>query len=140
MIVQRHLRAGWWGLALFVVLGTVLELLHAIRTPSYLDAGRETTRLLLRLAHAHGTGLSILQIVFALTARTRPATATPFTSIAFLAAYVLLPGGFFLGGLGATRGDPGLGIVLVPAGAIALLAGIVAVARRIADPAPEKGE
>jgi hypothetical protein len=42
-----------------------------------------------------------------------------------------LPVGFFAGGLGATRGDPGLGIVLVPAGAAALFVGIIAVARRI---------
>lgn len=139
-MVQRHLRAGWWGLALFIVLGTALELLHAFKAPAYLDAGRETTRLLLRLAHAHGTGLSILQIVFALTARARPGVATPFTSVAFLAALVLLPGGFFAGALGATRGDPGLGIILVPAGAIALLVGVTTVARRITTSSSDEGD
>lgn len=123
-----------------MVLGIALELLHAIKAPAYLDAGRETTRLLLRLAHAHGTGLSVLQIVFALTARARPATATPLTSLSLLAAFVLLPGGFFLGGLGASRGDPGLGVILVPAGAISLLVGIVAIARRIEHPATDKAE
>lgn len=138
--MQRHLRVGWWGLALFVLLGTALELLHAIKAPSYLDAGRETTRLLLRLAHAHGTGLSILQIVFALTARARPRAATALTSVSLLAAFVLLPGGFFLGGLGASRGDPGLGVVLVPAGAIALLVGVVGIARRIEPPNTDKAE
>lgn len=134
MIALRHLRVGWWSLAVFIVLGAGLELLHAIKSPFYLDAGHETTRLLLRLAHAHGTGLSVLHIVYGLTARARPRTATHFISASLFTALVLLPVGFFAGGLGAFRGDPGLGILLVPAGAVALLAGVVGVARRIGDP------
>lgn len=133
MIATRHLRIGWWSLALFIVLGVVLELLHAIKAPAYLDGGHETTRLLLRLAHAHGTGLSIVNIVYGLTAEARRRTATHFASACLLTALVLLPVGFFAGGLGASRGDPGLGILLVPAGALALLAGVVAVARRVSN-------
>lgn len=132
-IATRHLRLGWWGLALFVVLGAGLELLHASKAPFYLDAGHETTRLLLRLAHAHGTGLSIVNIVYGLTAQSRPKTATHFASACFTSALVLLPVGFFAGGIGAFRGDPGLGILLVPAGAVALVAGIVAAARRVSS-------
>lgn len=139
-VVSRHLRAGWWGLGLFVLLGTALELLHAVKAPLYLDAGRETTRLLLRLAHAHGTGLSLVQIAFALTARARPPVATPLASYGLLAAHALLPGGFLLGALGVTRGDPGIGVVLVPAGAVALLAAVGATARRIVDAAAEEEE
>jgi hypothetical protein len=120
-LVGRHLRAGWWGLAVFVLLGAVLELLHAIKSPLYLDAGRETTRLLLRLAHAHGTLVSLVNIAYALTVRARPAAARASASGALLAALVLLPGGFLLGGLWARAGDPGLGVLLVPAGALALL-------------------
>jgi hypothetical protein len=131
MIATRHVRIGWWGLAVFVALGAGLELLHAIKAPFYLDAGHDTTRLLLRLAHAHGTGLSLVNIVYGLTARAWPKTATHLASACLITALVLLPVGFFAGGLGASRGDPGLGIVLVPAGAVALVVGIVAVARRI---------
>ena len=134
MIATRHMRIGWWGLALFVVLGAGLELLHAIKAPFYLDAGHDTTRLLLRLAHAHGTGLSLVNIAYGLTARAWPKTATHFASACLTTAVVLLPVGFFAGGLGASRGDPGLGILLVPAGAIALFLAIVTVARRIGDP------
>ncbi|MFO0739533.1 MAG: hypothetical protein U0270_26780 [Labilithrix sp.] len=137
-LAARHLRIGWWSLALFIVLGAALEALHAIKAPFYLDAGRETTRLLLRLAHAHGTGLSIVNIVYGLTAQARPRTATHFASASLLTALVLLPVGFFAGGLGAFRGDPGLGVLLVPAGALALLAGVVAIARRIGDPTSEE--
>ncbi len=130
-IVTRHLRAGWGALAVFVVLGAVLELLHATKSPFYLDAGRETARLLLRLSHAHGTLLSIVNVAFALTARARPEVARPAVSASLLASLVLLPGGFLLGGLWASGGDPGLGVVLVPAGAALLVVGTALVARGV---------
>jgi len=130
VLVDRHLRAGWWGLALFVVLGAALELLHAIKSPFYVDAGRETTRLLLRLAHAHGTLLSILNIAYALTLRARPRAGRALASAALLASLVLLPGGFLVGGIWAHGGDPGLGVLLVPAGAVALVVACVLTASR----------
>ena len=130
LLVDRHLRAGWWGLALFVFLGAALELLHAMKSPLYVDAGRETTRLLLRLAHAHGTLLSTLNIAYALTVRARPRAARSVASASLLASLVLLPGGFLVGGIWAHGGDPGLGVLLVPAGAVALLVATVVIGRR----------
>lgn len=130
-LVTRHLRAGWAGLVAFVLLGSALEVLHATKAPSYLDVGRETTRLLLRLSHAHGTLLSLVNVAYALTVRARPASATPAASGALLAALVLLPLGFLLGGVWAHGGDPGLGVLLVPAGALAATIGAAAVARRV---------
>jgi hypothetical protein len=131
LLVSRHLKIGWYGLALFLLLGTVLEGFHAFKSPFYLDGGRETTRLLFRLAHAHGTALSIVNIAYALTVRARENTASHFASASLLIALVMLPAGFFLGAITATRGDPGLGIILVPAGAIALFVGVVITARRV---------
>lgn len=128
-LVRRHLKAGWWGLALYVVLGAALELMHATKSPVFVDAGRETTRLLLRLAHAHGTLLALVNVAYALTVAARPSAARPFASACLLASLVLLPGGFFLGGLFAHGGDPGLGVLLVPAGALATAAGAAVVAR-----------
>ncbi|MBS2019042.1 MAG: hypothetical protein JST00_39610 [Deltaproteobacteria bacterium] len=130
-LVSRHLRAGWWGLLVFLLLGAVLEGLHAVKQPEVLDAGRETTRLLLRLAHAHGTLLSVINVLFALTTRARPSVASGGVSAALLASTVLLPLGFLLGGVTARGGDPGLPVILVPAGAIALAAGVGLVARRL---------
>lgn len=130
-VVTRHLRAGWWGLAVFVALGAALELLHAVKAPYYLDAGRETARLLLRLAHAHGTLLSLVNVAYAVTARARPATSRRVASASLLASLLLLPGGFLLGGLWARGADPGLGVALVPAGAFALLVAIVLVAKEL---------
>ena len=42
-------------------------------------------------------------------------------SQALVAAGVLLPAGFFLGGMVVYGGDPGLGVLLVPVGAVCLI-------------------
>lgn len=130
-IASRHLRAGWWALAIYLVLGVVLEGLHATKAGFYLDVGSEARRLLLRLAHAHGTLLALVNVAFAATARARPESASPFASACLLAALVLLPGGFLLGGVWARGADPGLGAALVPVGALALGLGVVTIARKI---------
>ncbi len=50
-------------------------------------------------------------------------------SASLIGASILLPGGFFLGGIAFYGGDPGLGILLVPVGAVLLIAAVFAVAR-----------
>jgi hypothetical protein len=53
-----------------------------------------------------------------------------------LGASVLLPGGFFLGGLFLYGGDPGLGVLLVPLGALLLLVAVLLTARAFKEKAP----
>jgi len=128
----RHFRLGWWSLFLFVCLGILLEGMLAFRVGWYLDVGdNETHRLMLRLGHAHGTLLSVLNIVFAasLTRLSLPADSRVMASRCLAAATLLVPGGFILGGLITHGADPGLGIILLPAGAVLLLVGIFIVAR-----------
>ncbi len=129
--VRRHLRVGWFGLLVFVALGGVLEVLHAVKEPAFLNAGFETRRLLLRLAHAHGTLFSLVNVAYALTAKQRPEIATRGVSLGLLAALVLVPLGFLAGGLTAHGGDPGLPVLLVPPGAAALVVSLAVVARRL---------
>lgn len=130
-LVGRHLRAGYLALALYVSVGALLEVLHAVKAPMFVDAGQETTRLLLRLGHAHGTLLSLVSIVYALTLRARPEAASSSISGCLLAALVLLPVGFLLGGAWARAGDPGLGIALVPAGALLLVGALIGIVVRL---------
>ena len=60
-----------------------------------------------------------------------PALASQrLVSTSLYAASVLLPGGFFLGGVVFYAGDPGVGVLLVPAGAALLLFAIYGIARR----------
>lgn len=126
--VRRHLRAGWWTLAVFIALGAVLESLHGFKVAMYLNTSNETRRLLWTLAHAHGTLLGLLNIAFACTVSLCPGRAFSSLRIAsgsLLAATVLLPAGFFLGGVYISEGDPGLAITLVPPGAVLLLVAVV---------------
>jgi hypothetical protein len=129
---RRHLAFGWWSLLVFAMLGLTLEALHGFKVRAYLDASSDTRRLMWTLAHAHGIGLALVHIVFGLMMRVAPETSagnTQTISTALVAASVLLPGGFFLGGIGFYAGDPGIGIVLVPVGAAALLYAVFSIAR-----------
>jgi hypothetical protein len=132
-LARRHLRFGWWSLLVFLTLGIGLEAMHGLKLQWYLDVANQTRRLMWTLAHAHGTLLSLVHIAFGLTLRVAGAGG-PRTqraaSACLLSASVLLPGGFFLGGLVVYGGDPGLGILLVPVGAALLFAGVLLAARR----------
>lgn len=130
--VRRHLRFGWWSLLIFLTLGIVLEALHAFKVGAYLNVSNSTRRLLWTLAHAHGTALGVVHIGFAFTANyltNWAVRARAFASVSLMASSILLPGGFFLGGLVIYSGDPGLGILLVPLGAVFLLIAVLLCAR-----------
>ena len=128
---RRHFKLGWWSLFVFVCLGILLEGLMAFRIGWYMDVNNDTRRLMLRLGHAHGTLLSLVNIAFAVTlARVTLSKASRLWASRFLvAATLLIPGGFILGGVQIYDADPGLGIVLLPAGAVLFLFGIFQVAR-----------
>jgi hypothetical protein len=84
------------------------------------------------LAHAHGALLGLVHVVFAVALRSVPELASRSLGVAsasLIAASVLLPGGFFLGGITVYGGDPGLGILIVPVGAACLLMAVYIVAR-----------
>ena len=129
---RRHLRFGWWSLLGFLVLGFSLELLHGFKVGLYLDVSNETRRLMWTLAHAHGALLGLVHILYAICLRLFPGLAAGSerpVSLSLIGASVLLPGGFFLGGVSFYSGDPGLGILLVPVGAALLMIAVFLVAR-----------
>jgi hypothetical protein len=127
-LARSHLRFGWWLLLFFISLGVTLEALHGFKVGWYLDVSNTTRRHLWTLAHAHGTLLSMLNLVFAATLPLIPAWPTRARRLAsclLFGATVLLPVGFFLGGSFFHSGDPGLGIVLVPVGAAFLVVAVL---------------
>lgn len=133
-LARRHLRFGWWSLATFLTLGAVLETLHGFEVGWYLDASSATRRLMWTLAHAHGTLLSLVNVAFGMTVDWIGGTAPGrlrHASWCLVAAALLLPGGFFLGGALFYDGDPGLPIVLVPVGALLLAIAVAATARSL---------
>ena len=127
VLCLRHLQFAWWSLLCFVILGITLEALHGFKISWYLGKNAEIRRLLWTLAHAHGALLSLVHAAFAFTYFAMPVQLTSrqrLASALLMAASVLLPGGFFLGGTFVYEGDPGLGIWLVPPGALCLFLGV----------------
>ena len=122
---NRHLRFGWWALAVYVCLGIVLETMHGFKIGWYLDVGNEVRRLMFTLGHFHGTMLALVNIAAGLTIRgVEGFRLRPSVSFALIWAAILLPGGFLLGGFFTYDGDPGTGVWLVPIGALLMLYGV----------------
>lgn len=126
---EALLRFGLAALVLFAAGGVALEALHGFKVSWYLRVEAEGRRELLVLGHAHGTLLAlIVLVVTGLWPRlSRVAAARRrFAAASLRGATLLLPAGFLLGGVGAKGGDPGYGILLVPLGAVLLVAGLLA--------------
>jgi hypothetical protein len=126
-LVRRHLQLGWLAILVFLTLGIVLEALHGFKVDWYLNVANETRRLMWTLAHAHGVLVGILHLGFAFTVSELALESARWTrtvSPCLTGATVLLPGGFFLGGTMIHDGDPGVGILLVPVGALLLLVAV----------------
>ena len=126
--VRRTLATGWWLLAVSLPLGVTLEALHGLKVEAYLAS--QTRRELWRLAHAHGTLLGILCLVFGALAERHIAPSARRT-VAWQLAWgaIAMPLGFFFGGILNSEGDPSVGIVLVPVGAGLLFAALTRAAR-----------
>lgn len=141
---RKHVRFGWWTLLTFLTLGLVLETLHGFKIGMYLDVSNETRRFMWTLAHAHGALLSLVHVIFGLCLRAMPEIGNRnlgLASSSLVGASLLLPGGFFLGGIAFYSGDPGLGIVLAPVGAAMLGIAVYVIARATAGvhSKPESG-
>ena len=131
-LVQTHFRWGWWSLLLFLMLGVFLDALHGFKAGFYLDASSATRCLMWTLAHAHGTLLSLLHLALAAFLHAHPTwpdRPRRIASRALMGGSILLPTGFFLGGLFTYDGDPGLGVYLVPAGAVLVAVAVFLTAR-----------
>ncbi len=84
-----------------------------------------------RLAHTHGTLLALLNISYGIISIRTQSRNQQLGSRALLASGLLIPGGFFLAGLFAYESTPGLGTLLVPAGASLLALGIFLAAHSV---------
>ena len=130
-LAGRHYLIGWWGLLIFLSLGIGLETLHGFKVGYYLDPPHRLRRLMWTLAHAHGTLLALVQLAFAAWLGQSGRWTERRLKLAsfFLAdALLVLPTGFFLGGIGHSEVDPSLGVLLVPLGGLLLLVAVALIA------------
>jgi hypothetical protein len=128
---RRHVRFGWWALFTFLLLGVVLDSLHGLKVGWYLEVANSARRLSWTLAHAHGTLLAVVNVIFGVTLDRAPAFSARSRQVAsrcLLGATVIMPAGFLIGGLLPLDGDPGWGIFLVPVGGGLLAVSVLLVA------------
>lgn len=131
-LFEWHVRFGWWSFLVFATLGLALETFHGLKIALYMDGANATRRLMWTLAHAHGTLLSLVHVLFGLSAGVLihlEAQRLRFMGRCLTGATLLLPGGFFLAGVVVYSGDPGLSILIVPAGAVLLMTAVFLIAR-----------
>ena len=109
-------------------MGLWLEAMYGLRAEGWMDDALR--REFLRLGHAHGTLLGLLNVALGYGME-RLETPAPWASRirpAGLLGACLVGGGFVGGGLWHGQTDPGPLVLVVPAGAMMLLACAVAVA------------
>lgn len=120
-LTRRHGRFGWTWLLLWLLFGLTLEMLHGFKISQYLvDSIR---RELWTLAHFHGVALALVNLIYVRWAESEqlPVNRRNLASWALIGGSVLMPLGFFLGGLAHFEGDPGLGVFIAPPGALLIL-------------------
>jgi len=119
-------RQGWIGIAFWMSFGLLVEGLIGFRTPVYLQD--PVRRELFRLAHTHGTVLSMLLLIVVLYLA-KNLIAPPLAALWSLRiGTILMPVGFFLGGIWHYESDPGVFVFLAPVGGLMIIFGVIAIA------------
>jgi peptidoglycan/LPS O-acetylase OafA/YrhL len=125
---ERHLRWSLALVALFLAMGLWLEAMIGLRAAGWVDD--PLRREFLRLGHAHGGVLALLNVgvAWALGQLQTPTQWAGTIRRATLLGALLVGGGFVAGGLTHGPTDPGPPVLVVPAGALMLVGGVVATA------------
>jgi hypothetical protein len=114
---------GLVGIAVWMSFGLLLEGLIAFRIPDYLSD--PVTREMFRLAHAHGTLLSLVLVAVGLSANADYISPANAGKLALHIGSVMMPVGFMLGGIGNYESDPNPLVFFAPLGGIMVIFGIV---------------
>ena len=139
MSPERHMRLSLALAALFLAMGLWLEAMIGLRMAGWVDD--PLRREFLRLGHAHGGLLALLNLALgpALERLGTPAAWAGTIRGAAWTGALLVGGGFVAGGLLHGPTDPGLPVLVVPAGALMLLGSLVAAALLRPDDRPPGG-
>jgi hypothetical protein len=119
-------RQAWFGLLFWMSMGLLFEGLIGFRAPVYLQD--PLRRELFRLAHAHGTLLSVLLLVVNLYLLKELISPPKIAVRGLQAGTVLMPLGFLLGGASHYESDPNFLIFLSPVGGLLIIFGVAAIA------------
>jgi hypothetical protein len=117
---------GFRALTVWAGLGFVLESAHAFKLSAYLD--QPLRRELLRWAHAHGVGMSLVVLAYAAVGVT---SRSARYGKALRIAAALMPSAFALAIFGHSEADPGPSIWFVPIAALLLLYALFNISRSL---------
>ncbi len=115
---------AWFTLAFWLGFGLLMEGLIGFRSPAYLQD--PVRREVFRLAHAHGTILSLLLLIASLYLCKDLVSPPRLSILSLRIGALLMPVGFLLGGIWHYESDPGPGIFLVPVGGLMIIFGVIA--------------
>ena len=119
-------RQGWIGIAFWMSFGLLVEGLIGFRAPVYLQD--PVRRELFRLAHTHGTVLSMLLLIVVVYLA-KNFIVPPLAALWSLRiGTILMPVGFLLGGIWHYESDPGTLIFFAPVGGLMIILGVLAIA------------
>lgn len=121
--VRSLLLQSFIGIAAWMSFGLLLEGFIGFRVSAYMSD--LTRRELFRLAHTHGTLLSILLLISALTISKGLVYPNKFAAVALQIGTVLMPLGFLLGGIWTRGEEPNIFIFLAPIGGVLVIFGII---------------
>jgi hypothetical protein len=116
-----HARFGWTLLFVSLAFGAGLETLEGFRWVSLVaDPWKQR---LWSLAHFHGAALGLLNLIYVQWADAQALTVGRrlWVSRTLMLGSAAMPLGFLLGGIGHPEGDPSIGIILAPVGALFVL-------------------
>lgn len=119
-------KQAWFGLAFWMAFGLLVEGLIGFRSPAYLQD--PVRREVFRLAHAHGTLLSILLLLANLYIQRGLASPPELGVLLLRIGVFVMPIGFLLGGIWHFESEPGIGIFLAPIGGVLVVFGVVTLA------------
>ena len=139
MDASTHIRASLMVVAAFLAMGLGLEAMLGVRVESLLHD--EIRREMLRLGHAHGALLGLLNVglSWAMHALSTPAAWARRIRVAGIVGALCVGLGFTAGGVWHGPTDPGPLVLLVPAGALLLISAVLAVVRLRSSPESEQG-
>jgi hypothetical protein len=121
--VRSLLLQSFIGIAAWMSFGLLLEGFLGFRVSGYMsDLVR---RELFRLAHTHGTLLSVLLLLCTLTVSKGLVYPNKFAVLSLRIGTVLMPFGFLLGGTWTNKEEPNFLVFLAPIGGILVIFSVI---------------
>jgi hypothetical protein len=121
--IRSLLLQSFIGIAAWMSFGLLLEGFIGFRVSGYMSV--PLRREMFQLAHTHGTLLSLLLLISALTISKGLVYPNKFSLLSLRTGTILMPFGFLLGGIWTNKEEPNALVFLAPIGGILVIFGII---------------